>query len=274
MLEENAHVSSFLGEVQKIYRPQEVETFWECEPAFRALLQSPFLTEVINSELKRSLNLQGPNSNWLSTELVLHRGGGYGLSISVFESPQRYIHSLPYHAMYAAVGGESTLFCNFFDLPKNFRNEIFDPSLRLTPAGTMRVEAGNVLLLRSGERAYDFACERPVPVLKFMTTVIYPLEWLFTRNGLQAWQANDADLSYTQLRVAADVAGKFAHQSSLQPLKQLAQHRHHAVRWAAIQNLARLSRSEAIEHLSAAVNDPHPHVQRAARKTLEKLQTK
>lgn len=273
MADPSDHVANFVGRVQQIFRPANPESFWGCEDAFIDLLRQPFLAGVLNRELAGVAQDANRTRNWLGSELVLHRGSGLGLSISIFDTPQRYIHSLPYHAMYAGVGAVG-LRCNVYELPPTFRNEVFDPTLRLSPAGNRRVGAGEILRLPSGRHAYDFIYEEPTPVLKFMTSAIHPLEWLFTRNSLQAWQANDADLSFTQLRVAADVVGKFAHQSSLQPLKRLTQHKHHAVRWTAIQNLARLSRSEAIDRLRTAVNDPHPHVQRAARRTLEKLTVK
>jgi hypothetical protein len=273
MAELNPHVAAFVEEVQRTFLPRNSETFWNCEAAFRKLLASDFLIEVLNGELRRvASNAQGP-STWIASELVLHRGDGFGLSISVFDAAQRYIHSIPYHAMYASVGREG-LACNVYQLPAGYRNEVFDPGLTLTSVGVDSTPPGDVMLLRSGTSAYAFLSDKPTPVVKFMTTAIHALEWLFTKNGLQAWQANDADLSFTQLRVAADVAGRFAHQSSLSPLKQLTHHAHHAVRWSAIQNLARLSRSEAIARLREAVNDPHPHVQRAAQKTLQKLQAK
>ena len=273
MADRSDHVALFVGRVQQVFRPENPESFWDCRDALDRLLKTPFLAGVLNRELTNVAQDANQTRNWLGSELVLHRGGGFGLSISIFDKPQRYIHSLPYHAMYAGVGGFG-LRCNVYDLPSSFRNEVFDPTLRLSPAGIHRAAPMDILRLPSGNHAYDFIYEQPTPLLKFMTTAIHPLEWLFTRNSLQAWQANDADLSFTQLRVAADVLGKLAHQSSLQPLKRLAQHKHHAVRWTAIQNLARLSRSEAIERLRAAVNDPHPHVQRAARKTLDKLTVK
>ncbi|MGH6629313.1 MAG: HEAT repeat domain-containing protein, partial [Burkholderiales bacterium] len=122
--------------------------------------------------------------------------------------------------------------------------------------------------------AYDFQVPQPIPVLRFASASLRPMEWLFSKNTLQAWQANDADLSSTQLRVAAYVLGKLAHHSSVGPLRQLASHPHHAVRWAAIQNLGRLSRSEALLKIREAVNDPHPHVRRAAQKTLDQLERK
>lgn len=273
MVDRSDHVADFLGRVKEIYRPTDPDSFWDCEPALVDLLQKPFLAGVLNRELENIARDANETRNWLGSELVLHRGGGFGLSVSIFDAPRRYIHSLPYHAMYVGLGN-SGLRCNAYALPPSFRSEVFDPTIRLAPGDSRRAAPMEILRLPSEGHAYDFIYEQPTPVLKFMTAAIQPLEWLFTRQSLQAWQANDADLSFTQLRVAADVVGKFAHQSSLQPLKRLAQHKHHAVRWNAIQNLARLSRSEAIECLRAAVNDPHPHVQRAARKTLEKLTVK
>ena len=271
MVERSPQVESFIREAQETFRPTRPESFWECEGAFRRLLESSFLSEVLNRHLSHLMRDKGEAQDLLASELVLHRGGGLALSLSVCEAPQRYIHSLPYHAMYAAVGN-APLVCNVYELPSNFRNDVFDPSLRLSPLETLKAAPMEVLRMQSGRRAYDLVVEEPTPALKFMTTAMHPLEWLFTKSGLQAWHANDSDLSFTQLRVAADVVGRFAHQSSLEPLKRLTRHEHHAVRWAAIQNLARLSRSEAIARLREAVNDPHPHVQRAARKTLEKLQ--
>lgn len=273
MADRNPHVAEFVREVQQTYRPASPESFWDCEGAFQKLLRSPFLVEVINDEIGRVATGAQDPSGWLASEFVLHRGGGLGLSVSMLEAPQRYIHALPYHAMYSAAGAGS-LSCSLYRLPVGYRNETFDPSLRLIPDGSQSKPSGDVMQLHSDTHAYSVFSEEPTPVVKFMTAAIRPLEWLFTRSGLQAWQANDADLSFTQLRVAADVAGRFAHQSSLDPLKRLTRHEHHAVRWAAIQNLARISRSEAITRLREAINDPHPHVQRAAQNTLQKLQVK
>jgi hypothetical protein len=273
MVDQNPHVASFVARVRDTYKPAAPETFWECEGLFAELVAEPFLPQVLNAELAQVSDHPRQVTNWIGSELVLHRGAGFSLSVSILDVPRRYIHSLPYHAMYAAVGGTG-LRCNLYGLPSSYRNEIFDPSLKLIAAGSRTAGPRELLCLPGGRHAYDFAIEQPTPVLKFLTAAVYPLEWLFTRSGLQAWQANDADLSFTQLRVAADVVGAFAHQTSVEPLRKLTQHKHHAVRWTAIQNLARLSRSEAIASLREAVNDEHPHVQRAAQKTLAKLTVK
>jgi hypothetical protein len=270
MAEVNVRVAEFLRDVKDAYQPSDPTSFWACEPIFRKLASSGFLTDIVNEALNDLRKEPAFPGNWLANELVLHRGGGFALSVSISDGLQRYIHSLPYYGMHAAIGPLGFR-CDVYQLPDTYRNDIFDSNIKLQFVETIVTQPNDVLLLRSGKFVYDIRPHHPTPILKFMTAVLQPMEWLFTRSGLQAWQANDSDLTFTQLRVAADVLGRFAHHSSLAPLKHLARHPHHAVRWTAIQNIGRISRTEALVALRQAANDSHPHVQRAAQKTLEKL---
>lgn len=264
-------LSSFVAETTRLFRPRQPESFWDCEPAFRSLLDGKFLTEILNVQLRRLAADPYHRGPWLANELILHRGGGLVLALSQLAEQKRFIHGLPFHALYAPVS-EGGLAYDRYRLPAAYRNEVFDPALTLEPEDSGSVQTGDILRLNSDRYAYDFKLSRPALVLRFMTTAFGTQEWLFSRSDLRAWQANDADISFTQLRVAAYVLGKFAHQSSEVPLKLMAAHPHHAVRWAAIQNLGRLSRTAALALLREAVKDPHPHVQHAARKTLEQLE--
>lgn len=266
----NPHVADFVAEIERHFRPREPETFWACEPAFREWLRGPHIADALQQELRAIAADAYYVGEWQPNEFVLHRGDGYLLSASLFDAPRRYIHALPFYAMYAALGAEG-LHYDTYRLPHEYRNEVFDSLLRLEWAGTASAPALETVPIRSNQYAYDFRIEQPVAVVKFMTIPIWPLEWLFSRDTLHAWQANDSSLSHTQLRVAAYLLGRFADSSSLQPLKRLTEHPHHAVRWAAIQALGRLSRTEALAKLKDAVDDPHPHVRRAAAKSLEQL---
>ena len=266
-------LSRFVAEVQLCIERTAPERFWQAEAGFRSLLASDYLRGAFNQELRRLLADPCHFGDWRPNEWVLHAGRNFSLAVSVFDTPRRYIHALPFHAMYAPLAGESLAY-NRYRLPATYSNPVFDPGLKLEPAGSGVVASGEMLALHTAEYAYDFVLPKPVVVLKLSTAPVLPLEWLFRKDSLQSWQANDADLSSTQLRVAADVLGKFAHQSSLPPLKLLTTHPHHAVRWTAIQNLGRLNRSEALAQLEAACNDVHPHIQRAARKTLGQLAPK
>lgn len=249
------------------------EAFWEAEPALRTLIGGGYVSEALNRELAQLVSEPAHFGSWRPSEWLLHRGPGYALSVARFEQTRRFIHALPFYAFLSPLGG-SELHHLRYRLPAEYNNPVFAPGLSLQPDGEHRCRTGELLALHSDRYAYDFQLPRPVLVVKLSTSPIRPLEWLFSRDQLQSWQANDADLSSTQLRVAADVLGKFAHQSSLPSLKLLTTHPHHSVRWAAIQSLGRLSRSEAIQQLQLALQDRHPHIRRAAQKTLDQLQKK
>lgn len=261
----------FENSIAKSFRPDVLESFWACEPAFVELLASKAAQAEINAGLIAISRNPDESAAGASGELVLQTGGGTALVVSLAEAPKRYLHVIPYHALYATLGQEEIAF-DRYKAPEGYRNDLFDANLRLEAPIRGKLQPGQALRLACGDAAFDFHFEKPTLLLKFVTTALLPLEWLFSRDTLQAWQANDADLSFTQLRVAADVLGKVAHQSSIPPLKMMSHHGHHAVRWAAITNLGRINRSEAIARLREALEDPHPHVRNAAAKTLQKLE--
>jgi HEAT repeats len=262
-------LADFVHDVQTQYAVEKPQTFWSCEDAFRQLLAGNGIPAWTSEQLRTLSKDPHYLGDWSAQEVSLHRGRGWAVSVALFDTPRRFIHALPFLAFYAAL--DSELIVDRYRLPEGFRNDVFDPGLRLEPDGTLNVRRGDLLRLESDRYAYDFHISRPLPVLRFVSASMRPLEWLFSKSTRQAWQANDADLGSTQLRIAAYVLGKIAHHSSIAPLRDLAQHPHHAVRWAAIQNLGRLSRSEALVKIREAVNDPHPHVRRAAQKTLDQI---
>lgn len=265
--------ADFVQDVESTYNAHRPETLWACDTFVKRLLAGDLVQFWINEQLKGLLASPGTDGDWAAREVRLHCGKGWSISVALLDAPRRYIHVLPSLALYAPLGGAS-LTVERYRLPENYRNDVFDPSVRVEALDSISVGPGDVLHLETERFAYYFHVPRPVAVLRLETAPVRPLEWLFSRQTLQAWQANDADVSYTQLRVAAYVLGKIAHQSSIAPLRALAKHPHHAVRWAAIQNLGRLNRSEALVKIREAINDPHPHVRRAAQKTLDRLEGK
>jgi hypothetical protein len=258
-------------DVASRFTPSRPASFWDCGESLLLFLAHGGVERSLNEQLRRTVDDEHYAGDWFPNDVVLCRGEGWVLSVILLDVPRRYIHALPFNAMYVPLD-ESRLVGDRYLLPANYRNEVFDPAARLKPDGTVTARRGEILPLYTDTYAYDFHVTRPHAVLRLATMPLRPLEWLFSKATLQAWQANDADLGFTQLRVAANVLGKIAHQSSIGPLRQLATHPHHAVRWAAIQNLGRLNRSEALAKIRLAVNDPHPHVRRAAQKTLDALE--
>lgn len=259
----------FVEDIQSRYSALEAATFWNCEPLFRRFLTEGSPVRWLNGQLAALLDIEFQQSEVAEKQALMHQGDGWAISVATLEPARRFIHALPYYAYYAPLVEE--LVVDRYRLPQGFRNDVFDPSVRISHVDTFSIAKGDVLKLETDQYAYDFRLTKPLTILRFVSRCVRPLEWLFSRSTLLAWQANDAELRLTQLRVAAHALGKIAHQSSIGPLRRLASHSHHAVRWAAIQNLGRLSRSAALAKIKEAVNDPHPHVKRAAQKTLEQL---
>lgn len=270
---DNPQLTAFAAEVERLFDPRRPESFWDCQPAFSALLQSGFLAESFNEELRAQIEDPAHLPDCRFNQMGLWRGSNSGLAVSLFEKPRRYIHTLPSYAMYAPVGTQGLRY-EQYRLPPEYRNEVFNPAVRIERVLADTVEPGQVLCLHSDTFVYDFLIEEPLLIVKFTSGGLQTLEWLFHKDSLTAWQANDSELGATQLRVAAYVMGRLAHQFSLEPLNLLATHPHHAVRWAAIQNLGRLSRTAALAKLEQAAEDPHPHVRQAAAKTLQQIKQK
>ncbi len=269
----DSHLARFIEQVEKNFQTDAIESFWGLEEEFRRLIHSGSPGAVFNRELERLVDNPSYMGNWRPNQMMVHRGRGFALSIWLFDKPRQYIHSTPFYGMYAPLGKES-LYYDIYKLPQGYRNALFDPTLKLEPAGSGITAPGGILLLQSDQYVYDFRIERPLPVMKFTSASHQTMEWLFSKDQLNAWQANDSELVSTQLRVSAYILGRLAHQSSLEALEQLTSHGHHAVRWAAVQNIGRLSRSVALVKLEQALDDPHPHVRRAAAKSLQQLKLK
>jgi len=266
----DARLSEFAARVDQRFRRQEIRSFWELEDEFRQLVRSRALHDHINSELGLMVTQHSRMGDWKPNQLLVTRGPAFALSIFLVEQPRKFIHSASFLGMYAPLGKESLIY-DVYRLPGHYRNEVFDPSVTLEFVRSGSTAPGEILRAESDLFVYDFKIEKPVALAKFATSSFLSLEWLFHKDTLKAHQANDSELTWTQLRVAANILGRLGHASSRAPLEKLTTHSHHAVRWAAIQNLARISAEAVVPKLELAVNDPHPHVRRAAAKTLQHL---
>jgi hypothetical protein len=259
--------------IDREFNAERPDTIWALAPLLTRMVAQGLPAAALNHELEQIVADPAYDGNWPLNRVVLHRGRGITLVIRLINEQAPYIRSVPFYGIFVPLGTH-TLKYDLYRLPSAYKNEVFDPNLKLDRAGTGETPNGGLLRVDPYGLIPDFQHVGPQLVLQLSTAPTQYLQWLFNRDSLLAWQANDSSMNLSQLRVAAYVLGKFAHQTSLEPLGDLSTHGHHAVRWTAIQGLGRISRSTALEKLQAAVNDPHPHVRRAAMKTLQQLQSK
>jgi len=263
-------IQDFIETVDREFARERMESFWDLELPFRDFVRSGALALALDAELERTVANPSYMGQWRANQLVVHRGRGFALSVWLFESTRQYVHSMPFYGMYAPLGTQSLNFTRY-ELPADYRNDVFDPGKQIHSPSRGEVAPGEVLKLYSDRYVYDFQIDQPIVVAKLTCAAFQSMEWLFNKQTGYAWQANDSEINATQLRVAAYILGKLADPTSVEPLKQLTAHPNHAVRWAAVQALGRINRSAAVEKLQQALDDPHPHLRRAAAKTLSQL---
>lgn len=267
MTDIQAQLAAFAERFAQQFSRERPDTFYTGELDLRSLIANGSFPAIINRALESIRDRPYAAGNWTLHQIVLAQGPAFALSLALVDARTRYLHSSPFLAMYAPADARPLTYTRY-RLPPNHNNAVFDASARLAPAGTGALSPGDILHVHPEGELIDFEIESPRLILKLTSSAWHVLEWLFDRGTLKAVQANDAALVTTQLRVASYLLGRLGHASSIEPLKQLASHNTPNVRWAGIQNLGRLSVTDARAALAQALEDPHPHIRRAARKSL------
>jgi hypothetical protein len=238
------------------------------------LVASGFPARAVRRDLEETLASPTRLGPWRPNELQIYSGEQVDLSIWNPSKNRQFIHSLPSHAILVPCGRSSVAY-TMYRFPAGHDQDVFDNSLFLQIHAQGVCEVGSALILPAGEAVCDLHLTEPTPMLKLLFGPVQTTEWLFQRDTLQAWLQQDADTATSQLRAAAHILGLLADAESLDALLKLSQHRSHAVRWAAMQNLSHVSKSKALErYREAATDDPHPHIRRGAQKVLDLIKSR
>ncbi|MBV1776204.1 HEAT repeat domain-containing protein [Burkholderiaceae bacterium DAT-1] len=147
---------------------------------------------------------------------------------------------------------------------------VFNPAARLVHASRQDVRDMQVRERRGQAIVMDYIAEAEFLTVELTLRPAMDYLWFFDRSGQALYPAFTSALlsGYELMAKAAAAVGE----TRLQPfLLELTHSSCHAIRWQAIQSLFRLAPELAVDCLKIAVNDPHPHVRRAADKALAKL---
>ncbi len=247
-----------------------LNSFWSLRDEFGILALSGFFLGWVNRHLAELIRSPSEAGLWFWPQFNIHEANGLTLSVAALaEQSTIQTHAEP--AMYTPIDGQD-LHCHRYRLPPHV-NDVFDPAIVLEPTGSRTVKRGEVLEVWP-DQVYDFQAttkEQPVVAAVLQAPVSMRFKWSFHRSSLKALAAVDADAADTQLRATCDLLGQLGDPSSLEILEGLIGHNHHGVRWSAIQNIVRINPAAARSLLERSVTDPHPHIQAAAAKTLQKL---
>jgi HEAT repeat protein len=98
------------------------------------------------------------------------------------------------------------------------------------------------------------------------------LRWIYDSDTLLPARAEAGDLDAARLEYTFALLAALGHTEAAPTMAALYEHPDHFVRWSAIRRVIELDPAigEALVH--RALNDVHPHVRRAAQRTLERYQ--
>jgi hypothetical protein len=253
------------------------DAFWDCSDAFAALMQSTFLADVVAWELeclrRDPDHVPCPRGE---RDLEIFRLGRLSLSVRV-QLPDRDVASgLLYgfceHHISANVGPGSLQIDRWMQGWEG-PPEIFDRTRPLVALPSV--------VLRPGEQAgfhahRDVASMRAVdsPAVVVGLTRVHAtrLRWVYDAATLLPVRAEAGDLGAARLEYAMMLLAALEHTEAAPAIATLYDHPDHFVRWSAVRRVMELDPSLGEPLVRRALNDIHPHVRRAAQRSIERYE--
>jgi len=233
---------------------------------------SDVLAELAGRELRRiAEDFEYSSPAWEPHYLVVANGKHWQLRVGVYQHSPEFIYTLPMHMM-VAVLGEEPLKATYYRMPTSLRIDTFDPNARLDDRDWRVHVPGDIAVIDGRNDLFDVDIDSPVLVVKFTSSFHQSLQWAFDRKTGSAVQPIAANSIDSELVSMVQALGSMGSPIAVPSLIGLCEHSRHFVRWAAMQALGRVSPEELLPQLhNAATNDPHPHVQAAAKHALARI---
>lgn len=245
-------------------------SYLEYRSITKALCSVALDKEIVESVALESLhNIKTDETydptSWGEYSILLAADKNWQLRLSLYTHSSEYIYTFPFHLM-AIIVGQIPLHVDRYQLPQDFNADVFVPGSRLSEPIQEIYKHGEIMFSDSRSEVLDVRVERPVPVVKFISTPFAKLQWAFHRTSLEAIQAiasNPLDSELVPICMALKAMKRIGSDTILD---KLSTHESHFVRWSAIQGLGHLNPELAGSKLRAALSDSHPHIRAAALK--------
>jgi hypothetical protein len=253
------------------------EAFAACEAPFCDLVESSFLTELVNHEL--SLLVEDPavvadglrsetafdvaqTADWtLSVRIMAPRATADDL---IWSSAEHLLLGIP------AVRGARELEFIRYEQPAPEPCEVLDPDRILMRRGRTTTGPGQVRLLQAGKDVLQSAAGTAAALILVLTSApVMPFRWGYDVGSLRPVKIAASGGASWRLDYAMRLLAAARDKESVPVLNKLAGHEHHFVRWTAIRAVTALDPAAGTALIKeAAAGDPHPHIRQAAGQAL------
>lgn len=262
-------LAEFCERADAVVRADDPGTFWDVEPFFHALVSTDlvgaFLAHELGAIAQRARHFVLGSSDF---HAPIVETTAYSLVVKVLppEIALGPLGTLTEHTMLALWDGAAEVETLALDRP--FRIDVFDRATRLRPQPRTPLVPREVARFEAPGETFRLHLERPTVFVQLQSSTVAPLRWVFDPATCDPVRAVASRLASSRLQFTCQTLAVLGSPSSVPALRKLAAHPEHYVRWAAIQSICAISREDGIACLQQAVHDDHPHIQRAAAKTL------
>lgn len=254
---------------------------------FSALISSGELQKFLLATLERLVSeeklVQGRGR--YTPTLLLHRDAQRILSLSSVdagvmsrqglgvENLRGNLVSNRHPILVGQLGSDPVHFTRYrFEAPEGLA--IFTPAkLHLVEHGV--IEGGEVAMFADPHEVIDFAPatgSSHMLLTLVMRTAPAPLVWLFDRDTMTATRGLSPSDAATRAELLIQMFEGLQYKGAFNLLESLVHKSpYHFLRWRAVQSLLKLHTTDGISAVKHASNDSHPHVRRAAERTLNNL---
>ncbi|WP_114936629.1 HEAT repeat domain-containing protein [Mucilaginibacter endophyticus] len=266
-------LKTFADQAELILTGGHRNSFWDCETAFKALLASGFVIDLLNSELDLmcSSNAYIPVGGSSEIDMGVLLKDNFSLWLKLLEPGMKLsdkLFSTTEDLMVALIDfqGTGALKMEAFEQPHPFPNNIPEKHGPLIRGNKTELQAGEIYRIRAAADIFRIvSVDKPVLLLTFSSVCRVPLRWEYSRETWLPQRATASSARSSRITYVAELLGEIGESSSVPVLLSLATHEDHYVRWAMIQNIFRLDQQEGLRLLEKALTDVHPHIRKAAR---------
>ncbi len=243
------------------------------EPDMCQAVKSLINSNAINEKIKSEFNLCVEKKNYsyfAPINLFLHRSSSINISLAYLDTKsrsERYI--MPNMSdSYLAVYGSKGFIVNYYE------SEQDGQKLRL--ARSVVLKEGDICLMKAGEYVGFPETNSEETLLLYIANnaeskLGEAVITKFDAKTLTASFSNSGDFQHTRAQYMAEILGGIKGEHTTKSLLKLCAYKAHFVRWSALESLLNVDFELGMKTLRQFQNDPHPHIQNAAREALKML---
>jgi hypothetical protein len=257
---------------------EKSEAFWNCEAAFSQLLQTSFITDVLNYELAMMVESPDYLAAGASTDVnfTVASTASWGLSVRLMRAPPtvpRLLSGVEHNFLGVPLSRCGPLLIDDYQRCAAGDGTSTEGKSRLLPLGRKVVQPGQFLRRRAGIDVGRFIYDgMPVIFVVFSSGVLLPLRWDYDMKTLNARRTIAGDVRSSRIEFATKLLARIGDASSLPQLQLLCSHKDHFVRWGAIRAIVAIDSKRGLDVLEEAIHDPHPDVALVASAALSRVQ--